>query len=322
MHDAVTAQAPAVVTLADLEDQLELVQATAPDPLVGVFGPTSTTWRVNREAAIFLGAGRALLLQLAHPWVAAAIAEHSRALADPLGRFHRTFHVTFTMVFGTLDQALTAARRLHGRHAAVFGALPAAAPLAGNLLYRANDVAALRWVHATLTDTALAMHDLALPALTHAERERYYAENRSSAALFGIPRAALPADWAAFAAYVEMMQQSDTLTVTDTARAIAARVLEGDGSALRSPAWYRALTAQNLSPRLRHAFGLRFEDAERRAAERAIAWIRRIYPLIPSRLRHVGPYQEAAARLSGMVPPDIVTQWLNRLWIGRRSLAE
>jgi hypothetical protein len=39
MHDAVTAQAPAVVTLADLEDQLELVQATAADPVAGVFGP-------------------------------------------------------------------------------------------------------------------------------------------------------------------------------------------------------------------------------------------------------------------------------------------
>ena len=55
---------------------------------------------------------RALLLQLAHPWVAAAIAQHSRALADPIGRFHRTFNITFTLVFGTLDEALRAARHL------------------------------------------------------------------------------------------------------------------------------------------------------------------------------------------------------------------
>ena len=53
---------------------------------------------------------RALLLQLAHPWVAAAIIDHSRTLGDPIGRFHRTFAVVFTMVFGTVDQALSAAR--------------------------------------------------------------------------------------------------------------------------------------------------------------------------------------------------------------------
>ena len=63
----------------------------------------SLTWRIDREALTFLVAGRALLLQLAHPWVAAAIAEHSKTIDDPIGRFHRTFAVVFTMVFGTLD---------------------------------------------------------------------------------------------------------------------------------------------------------------------------------------------------------------------------
>jgi uncharacterized protein (DUF2236 family) len=71
------------------------------------------TWRIDREAAIFLGAGRALLLQLAHPWIAAAIDPHSRTFADPIGRFHRTFGVVFTMVFGDLDESLSAARQLH-----------------------------------------------------------------------------------------------------------------------------------------------------------------------------------------------------------------
>ena len=98
-----------------------------PDPSRESSARSSLTWRVDREAAIFLGAGRALLLQLAHPWVAAAISEHSRTFADPVGRFHRTFNITFTMVFGTLDQALAASRRLHRRHAAVTGILPQAA---------------------------------------------------------------------------------------------------------------------------------------------------------------------------------------------------
>src|SRR5437867_10634613 len=116
-----------IVSSESLERELNVVRAAAADPLSGVFGPLSMTWRVDREAAVFLGAGRALLLQLAHPWVAAAISEHSRTFADPVGRFHRTFNITFTMVFGTLDQALAASRRLYRRHAVVTGILPQAA---------------------------------------------------------------------------------------------------------------------------------------------------------------------------------------------------
>jgi uncharacterized protein (DUF2236 family) len=109
---------PLLLSEDDFESGLDTVREAAAGPIKGIFGPDSLTWRVDREAAVFLGAGRALLLQLAHPWVAAAISEHSRTFADPIGRFHQTFNTVFTMVFGTLDQALAAARRLHRRHAA------------------------------------------------------------------------------------------------------------------------------------------------------------------------------------------------------------
>src|SRR3954465_616000 len=101
------------VTACDLERSLTFVQESAAGAAEGVFGRESTIWKVDREAAVFLGAGRALLLQLAHPWVATAIADHSSALTDPIGRFHRTFDVVFTMVFGSLEQALHMSRRLH-----------------------------------------------------------------------------------------------------------------------------------------------------------------------------------------------------------------
>ena len=48
----------------DLESSLDTVCKAAAGPGEGVFGPASLTWRIDREAAIFLGAGRALLLQL------------------------------------------------------------------------------------------------------------------------------------------------------------------------------------------------------------------------------------------------------------------
>ena len=314
--------APGVVGRDDLEAQLDLVRAAAAGPAEGVFGPGSMTWRIDREAALFLGAGRALLLQLAHPWVAVAIAEHSRALADPIGRFHRTFGTVFALAFGTLDQALAAARALHSRHGAVRGRLPeTAGRFAAGSAYEANDVAALRWVWATLTETALVAHDLVSPPLREEERERYYAESRLFAALYGIPQQALPADWSAFAAYADGMRGSDTLAVGSAARDVAQAVLSGAGTWwLRAPGWYRALTAGMLPPRLRDGFGLPYGDAERGLAERATARIGRLYPALPARLRHVGPYQEAEARLGGRARPDAATRLLNRVWIGRPRL--
>jgi uncharacterized protein (DUF2236 family) len=311
-----------IVDRVELERELAIVCDAAAESCAGVFGPSSMMWQIDREAAIFLGAGRALLLQLAHPWVAAAIAQHSRTLADPIGRFHRTFNTMFTIVFGTTEQALAAARRLHHRHACISGTLPeATGAFAAGSRYEANDVAALRWVHATLIDTALVAYELVCQLLSSEERERYWSEARQFAAFFGIPQDVLPWSWRNFADANEQMWRSDVLTVSEEARAIAAAILFGTGTRVPVPSWYRALTARLLPARLREDFGLAYGEPERRKAERALTVLRRVYPWVPRRLRQVGPYQEACTRLAGQQKPGVVTQCLNCLWIGQRSMA-
>jgi uncharacterized protein (DUF2236 family) len=312
----------AIVTGAGLEHELAMVQSAATGDSAGIFGPHSVIWRVDREAAVFLGAGRALLLQLAHPWVAAAIAQHSRSLTDPIGRFHRTFGIVFTMVFGTTDQAFTAARRLHLRHTAIVGTLRNdAGAFAAGSPYCANDVAALRWVHATLTDTALLAYQLVNPPLPGEDRERYYQEMRLFAALFGIPQSALPQSWPDFARYVDDMFGSDTLAVGSAARSIVAELFCGAGTRLRAPFWYRALTASLLPPPLQDAFELPFGPLEQRSVERVLGMFRRVHPWVPARLRYVAPYHEALARLAGRNRPTPLIRVLNRFWIGQSSMA-
>ena len=314
---------PRLVGEADLERELVIIRDAAAESCAGVFGPSSMMWRIDKEAVIFLGAGRALLLQLAHPWIAAAIAQHSPVLADPIGRFHRTFNVMFTIVFGTTEQALAAARRLHRRHAVISGTLvERTGPFPAGSRYDANEVSALRWVHATLIDTALVAHDLVHPLLSTADRERYWKEARLLAAFFGIPQDALAQSWADFAAGNEAMWRSDVLTVSNQARSIARAVLRGAGSWLPVPSWYRALTARLLPARLREDFALPYGASEHRRAERALVVLRRVYPWVPGRLRHVGPYQEAQARLAGRQRPGPTTQLLNRFWIGQKSMTE
>jgi uncharacterized protein (DUF2236 family) len=304
----------------DLERSLAGVRSRAPGASEGVFGPGSAIWQVDREGAVFLGAGRALLMQLAHPSVATAIAEHSSALSDPIARFHRTFDIMFTLVFGSLDQALAAARRLHRRHMAVTGTMPGALGLypAGSR-YMANELSALMWVHATLVETAAMACELVLPPLAPAARMRYYDECHVLGALFGIPPEEQPRDWAAFIRYVDETVASDQLAVGAAAREIGTAVLAGAGQ-IPVPRWYRDVTAFLLPERLRVAYTLPFGPREQRRAARALNVIRRVYPALPTRVRYVGPYQEALARLGGKNRPDVITRWLNRLWIGRPSM--
>jgi uncharacterized protein (DUF2236 family) len=279
-------------------------------------------WRIHREAALFLAAGRALLLQLAHPWVAAAVADHSAALTNPIARFHRTFAIVYTMVFGSAAQADAAARRLYRRHAAISGLLDApVGRFAAGSRYRANDVAALSWVFATLADSSITAYEIVSTPLSPAERDCYYREFRRFAGFFGIPQTALPQDWPTFAGYVEQMIASDTIAVGIAARRIADRLLTGARPPLRPPGWYIALTAAMLPEKLRAGFALPYGPGEEHRARRAQAAIAAIYPLLPGVLRHVAPYREACARLAGRAPTPLV-RLMNRVWIGHPSLAE
>jgi hypothetical protein len=86
------------------------------------------------------------------------------------------------------------------------------------------------------------------------------------------------------------------------------------------PSWYRALTARLLPDRLRDDFALPYGEAESRKSDRALALLQRAYLWMPDWLRHVGPYQEARARLAGR-RPGVTTELLNRFWIGQKSMA-
>src|SRR4029079_15485695 len=89
-------------------------ETTSPrDDLLGLYGPGSEAWALNREAMLLLGAGpRALLLQLAHPGVAAGVADHSDCRADPWARLQGTLRSYLRIVYGTGTAARSEIRRL------------------------------------------------------------------------------------------------------------------------------------------------------------------------------------------------------------------
>jgi uncharacterized protein (DUF2236 family) len=313
-------ESPVPVSHAGIAALLAAAASNVSNPNAGIFGPSSISWRINRESALFLGAGRAAILQLAHPWVTASLAEHSSVMDRPIDRFHNTFRIVFTMIFGSLPQALAAARHLYTLHTRIQGEIPEdVARWKRGSRYQANEIGALRWVFATLVESAVFACDTALTPLTAPERESYYAECKTLAALFGLPAQSLPENWVAFTAYNREMHASGELGVSSTARRMAHNLLRGAGSWVRPPFWYRALTIESLPDRFRHEFELPFGVPEQRSAARARRLVPKIYRRLPASIRFIGPWREAQARLAHR-PVGPLTRLSNRFWIGRPLL--
>lgn len=304
-----------IVTRADLERSIARVREDVADPKAGIHGPGSTSWRIDKEAALFLGGGKAALLQLAHPYVAHAVDQHSATRSDPLGRFQRTFDNVFAMVFGDWDTAVRCSRRVHAIHSRIAGEITEdVGAFRRGTRYHANEEAALLWVHATLVHGALETYELVLGPLPAPERERYYDESKRFARLFGISDAVLPQTHAAFSDYYRDMLASDVIRVGTPAREIASFLFKSPSRAFVPLfGWLRTMTSGLLPPHLRAQFGLAFTRADRALFAASLASLRRTYPHLPRRLRYVPAYVRAQRRLRGIEGPDRVGDWLERL---------
>ena len=297
----------------DLEALLEELTRGVRDPRAGLFGPGSISWRVNREAVLFAGGGRAALLQLAHPAVSHAIEQHSPTKSDPQGRFVRTFTQVYAMLFGDLESTLEAARTVHKIHARIRGDITeeGGTYILGDR-YQANDRKALLWVFATLVDTTLKTYSLLVRPLSPGERARYYDESKRFGQLFGIPPELFPADYKQFRQYFKDTVSSGTLHVTAYARDLA-RFLLASPSPWFAPAMggYRVLTAGLLPPELREPYGFVQGPARRAAFWLEVRGLRAAVSTLPARLRFVPAYVDARRRMQGK-GPDRVGRWLEQ----------
>jgi uncharacterized protein (DUF2236 family) len=260
-----------------------------PGARAGLFGPETVTWRVNREAVLLLGGGRALLMQVAHPLVAAGVERHSGYERHPWRRLVRTLDVVTRIVFAERAESERAAARLWGVHARVRGR-------AGDgSAYDARDPDLLLWVWATLVDSSLALYTRCVGELSAGEVERYYAEQTRFAVACGVPEGHWPPDHAAFERYLRATTR-EVLRVGEDARRIAATVVGRGPLALRAPFALVDLASVGLLPaELRAAYGFPWGSGRERALRVLLAGVRAARPLLPGPLREF-PAARAAAR--------------------------
>ncbi|QKS21788.1 DUF2236 domain-containing protein [Curtobacterium sp. Csp1] len=204
--------------------------------------------------------GRAILLQIADPVVAAGVRRHSDFARRPQQRLAHTLMFVSAVVIGTDADAAVATAFVEHAHRPVAGA---------------DDVERQLWVAATLFDSARRAHELfgdppgpdraedVLAAYDVADFDRYWA-------------ATLP-----------------TLTVTDDARGIVRDLLHPRFA----PAWVRAamplvrtVTVGMLPDALRAAYGFPWGPREQRRFRRAVRLVRGVRRMVPAALlRLPGP---------------------------------
>lgn len=248
----------------------------------GYFPPESLIRRLGNSPVVpFLGGGPAVLLQIAHPLVAAGVTQHSDYRDDLWRRLLRTLRALYLMAYGTKQEAEWAGEAVQRVHAHVHGTLAeAAGPFPAGTPYRADDPALMLWVHATLVHSSLAVFTRFVVRLGAAEEERYYREMAVVAKLFGVPDGVLPATLGGFREYVGVVLGGPELVVTPPARDVARVILDA-----RLPTPMRVLvpahrlsTAWLLGPSLRAGYGLRWSpmhDAALAVAARSVrvtAW--------------------------------------------------
>jgi uncharacterized protein (DUF2236 family) len=175
----------------------------------------------------FLGGGPAVLLQVAHPLVAAGVVHHSDYRRDLWHRLACTLRALYLIAYGTKKEAERAGEVVQAVHANIHGKtqlqLGCFAP---GTPYSASDPELMLWVHATLVEASLTVYQRFVRALLPEDQERYYQEMALVARLFGVPAAVIPPSLADFRDYFAAEVASERITVTAPAREVAAVILD------------------------------------------------------------------------------------------------
>ncbi|CAN5633206.1 oxygenase MpaB family protein [soil metagenome] len=260
-----------------------------------VLGPDSLSWNVLGDARIYLAAGFALILQVAHPTVGSGVRDHSTFQQDPWGRLLRTMDYLNLLAYGG-SEAVAVGRRLRELHKPIKGTN------ADGSRYHALEPQAYAWVHATLIEGAVAAHTRFIGPLSPARVERLYAEYMPLGRLVGVRERDMPPDWASFRAYFDETV-ANTLERNETVDTVLASLAKPSPPPLPVPGFDQLWKLLRVPPAeaisvatvglmgeaTRAKLGLGFsprEQVELRALGRASRALTRV---LPRDLRVMGP---------------------------------
>lgn len=239
--------------------------------------------RFLADSTPVLAGGRAILLQIADPVVAAGVRRHSDFARRPQQRLAHTLMYVYAVVVGSPADAATATAFVNHAHAAVAGA---------------DDVDRQLWVAATLFDSALRAHeafgDPVPPQLAQQVLDAYAPLGEA----LRVPPGRWPTTVDEFESYRDGALSG--LRVTDDARGVVRDLLHPRFA----PRWVRAamplvrvVTVGMLPDAVRAQYGFAWGPREQRRYRRVTTAVRRVRGLVPGPvLRLPGPLLLRAMR--------------------------
>jgi uncharacterized protein (DUF2236 family) len=246
----------------------------------------ATARRINAERLVLLGWSRAILLQFAHPLIAAGVYDHSAFRANSwvaARRLRQTVRAMLALTFGrqadaerTIEHIRAIHRRVRGELACPVGPFPAGTP------YSAEDPALVMWVHATLLESVPLFYELLVGPLGESEHDAYCRDAASVAVALGASANDVPMSRRALLAYLGRAYSSGQIVVGAQARELAARVLAPFGKwAAPATLFTRLLTVGTLPAHVRRDYALVWTSRDQRIFELVVPQVRLIRKIVP-----------------------------------------
>jgi uncharacterized protein (DUF2236 family) len=244
-------------------------------------------WRINGERLMLLGWTRAILMQLAHPLIAAGVYDHSSFRANPrtaVARLRHTVGAMLALTFGdereqarAYDGIRTIHRRVNGHLPQATGRFPAGTP------YSAEDPDLVLWVHVTLMESIPLVYERLIAPLTIAERDAYCTDAARVALALGARDADVPRSWAGVRRHLDDTIATGTIAVSPQARELSQALLAPRFPVIAAPATWinRLFSVGDLPPFLRAQYGLSWTERDDRALTRVSGLIRALRPGTP-----------------------------------------
>lgn len=234
------------------------------------------------DVAFLVGAPRRFLMEIALQPVGHGVADHSRALRDPVGRFLNTTAYIYLVALGTPDERAAVIRMVNRAHGPVRSASGA------GVRYSAFDPELQLWVAGCMYYGGRDMWERMVGPMDDAAAERLYREFQTYGTSLQVPAEAWPRDRAAYDEYVASVL--DGVTIDDRVREYGARLLDPSGHPMPARPLFRLMrfvTIGLLPPQLRQAYCFPWNPADQRRFDRLMTVAAGAHRLTPRRLREL-----------------------------------
>lgn len=243
-------------------------------------GPTLRD--VVGDVAFLAGAPRRFLMEIALQPVGHGVADHSRALRDPIGRFRNTTAYIYLVAFGDPDERDAVIRMVNRAHRPVRSAPGAEAE------YTAFDPELQLWVAGCMYYGGRDMWQRMVGPLDDEAAERLYRQFQTYGTSLQVPPELWPADAEAYDAYVA--RTLDGIEIDRRVRDYGAALLDPSQHPMPARPVFRLMrfvTVGLLPDQLRAAYGFPWNPADQRRFDRLMSAGSRLHRATPRGVREL-----------------------------------